>query len=322
MNANISLILTNSKDITSDFLCNQLVNAGVRHARFNTDEDCQKSQFIYKDGLPKIIWNNNTLSPDQITNVVLRRPKPIEIEGELDSTTRKHTALEWSEVIESFLTYIDDKHWINHPANNFKASHKLEQLSRAKRNGINVPPTIVTNNPSFAEEFLRAQSCGVIVKPLASGFIERESEHDDTIIYTNAFEKKHFDYLAKIRDCPVMFQCLIRKIFDVRVTVLDDIIIAVALLGKDQYGNQRLDIRRDNMSGVMYSVIDIPHSISNSIKILIRSYELRFAALDFGVTEEGVWYFFEINPNGQWGWLDLNANAGISNAFIRILGRK
>jgi glutathione synthase/RimK-type ligase-like ATP-grasp enzyme len=31
---------------------------------------------------------------------------------------------------------------------------------------------------------------------------------------------------------------------------------------------------------------------------------LEFGALDFIVTETGVWYFLEVNPSGQWLWIE------------------
>ena len=32
---------------------------------------------------------------------------------------------------------------------------------------------------------------------------------------------------------------------------------------------------------------------------------------------DGNWYFFEINPNGQWAWLDSDGGTNIAGSFIR-----
>lgn len=240
-----ALILTNSKDVTSDYLCARLEEAGVDFVRYNTDVDCNRTLFLYKKSAPFIKWGDNSLNPDQISALILRRPKPIEIDAELDKTSREHTSAEWSEAIEGFLSHIDETIWVNHPARNSMASHKVEQLTRAKQYGLNVPPTIVTNDPDSAKEFIRSQTSGSIVKPLASGFIEREE--GDTLIYTHAFQEEHFKFLDRIRQCPVLFQSRIPKTLDVRLTVLDDHMVAVALQAKEQDGTQRLDIRRDNI---------------------------------------------------------------------------
>lgn len=318
MSSKIILFLTNSQDVTSDYLCDQLAKEKVPFLRYNTDLDCKKTIFLYRDNKPHMKWGINSLHVEEISAIVYRRPKPLQIGEKLDSHTREHTVGEWSEAIEGFLAHVNEKLWINHPARNCMASHKIEQLTCAKNCGLAVPSTIVTNDPISAENFLRSRTCGAIIKPLASGFIEREN--CDTIIYTHTFEEQHFKLLGKIRECPVMFQSQIPKVLDVRVTVLDSMIVAVALQGRNEDGTQRLDIRRDNMVDVKYSLIEVPPKISASIILMLETYKLRFAALDFGITETGEWFFFEINPNGQWAWLDICANAKIAKVFISKLG--
>ena len=46
---------------------------------------------------------------------------------------------------------------------------------------------------------------------------------------------------------------------------------------------------------------------------------LRFAALDFGVTADGEPIFFEINPNGQWAWLQERIGLDIAHMIADAL---
>ncbi|MBN2183236.1 MAG: hypothetical protein JW715_15100 [Sedimentisphaerales bacterium] len=313
------LILTNSLDVTSDYLCSRFKQKGVFFSRFNTDKDCLTTAFLYKSGIPSIKWLSNNLKPEQITAVILRRPKPIEVQKNGDIYSDNHTAGEWSEVIEGFLAHIEENRWINHPAKNSGASHKVEQLSRSKKFGLSIPRTLITNNIHEAEKFILSEKNGVIIKPLSSGFIERDIPEEDTIIYTNEFKKENYKFLKGIEFCPVLFQEKIPKIFDVRMTMLDGIIVAIGMKAFEKNGNQRLDIRRNNMSDVEYFPLTVPKNVSVSVRSLIQSYGLRFATLDFGIIESGKWYFFEINPNGQWAWLDLYGKSDIASVFIKQL---
>lgn len=283
MSAPCVLVLTNSKDVTSDFLCTKLKEGGVIYVRYNTDIDCSRTKYLYKENKPCIKCGNELLCAEKVSTLIFRRPKPIELSLDVDRYTKEHTIGEWSEALEGFLAHIDKKSWINHPANNSNASHKVEQITRAKKYGLMVPSTVVTNDPDSAEEFIRSQESGVIVKPLASGFIERDDR--DTIIYTRLFEEKHFEVLDKISECPVMFQSRVNKEVDVRVIILDDTVVAVALQKNDLNKVQRLDIRRDNMNGVKYTLVDVPTKVKTSIKLLLDSYSLRFGALDFAITK-------------------------------------
>jgi hypothetical protein len=173
----------------------------------------------------------------------------------------------------------------------------------------------VTQDESILRRFF--QECGgqVITKPLSVGHIERTSEEPDSLIYTNVV---HTDELADLRDlsaCPTLFQRLINKQCDVRITVVDDDIHAVELIAKEGDGSQRCDVRRNNMTDVEGRAIALPPSIAEQIRILVNHYRLRFAAIDMAVSTSGEWFYFEINPNGQWAWLDLTANTQIVRSF-------
>ena len=319
MSTECVLVITNSADVTSDFLCSRFMQEGICFSRFDTDKDCLAATILYKSGNVNLKWPGNSLRPEQVTAVVFRRPKPLQVHSGGDVFSEKHTVGEWSEAIEGFLAHIDKKLWINHPARNCIASHKIEQLSRSARCGLNTPKTLVTNNICEAEKFILSKKKGVIVKPLASGFIERESPDKDTIIYTRQFKESNYKFLKEIQNCPVLFQEMIPKVIDVRVTMLDGIIIATGMKATENDGNQRLDIRRNNMCDVEYLPLEIPNDVAEAARLLIMSYGLRFAALDFGITESGEWFFFEINPNGQWAWLDLYGEADIASVFIERL---
>ncbi len=319
MTAEHVLVLTNSSDVTSDYLCSRFEQARVEFSRFDTDRDCREAAFLYQARSPRLKWATHSLTADQVTAVVLRRPKPAEVHRNSDVYSERHTAGEWSEAIEGFLAHIDETLWVNHPARNSAASHKIEQLSRAERYGLHVPRTLVTTNIQEAERFVLSEKNGVIVKPLASGFIERERHEQDTVIYTSHFKAENIGLLKEIQFCPVLFQEMILKAIDVRVTMLDGIIVATGIRAMGPDGRQRLDVRRNNMSDVEYVPTEPPAEVSAAARSLVRSYGLRFAALDFGVAESGEWFFFEINPNGQWAWLDLHGKADIASVFVRQL---
>src|SRR5206468_1650617 len=88
------------------------------------------------------------------------------------------------------------------------------------------------------------------------------------------------------------------------------------LTASDPDGSQRCDIRRNNMDDVTYRPIALPVDIESKIRELMRHYRLRFAAIDMAVTPSDQWVFFEVNPNGQWAWLDLAGEASIAASFV------
>ena len=67
---------------------------------------------------------------------------------------------------------------------------------------------------------------------------------------------------------------------------------------------------------LLYVPITVPPKVSESILGLLRSYGLRFGAIDLAVDETGKWVFFELNPNGQWACLDLVGASDIAESFL------
>ena len=308
------IVLTNSEDATSDFLCEKLHQNTIRHCRLNTDSVMRECRIDYSISKASLSFGNNKICSTEVRAVWLRRPKHLH-HTEALSPELGHAACEWMEALEGFLAHIPENRWINHPTANARASHKIEQLTRASQAGLRVPDSLLTQNPEAVRAFWRKYNRSLVVKPLSSGYIERQNPEDDSVIYTSGVSERSLENLDLVSQCPTLFQEQIAKESDVRVCFLDGEMVAVDLIAIDQ-GRQRLDIRRNNMQGVNYRVREMPLDVQSRLTELLQSYALRFAAVDFAIDEKGNWIFLEINPNGQWAWLDLECDAGISELFV------
>lgn len=64
----------------------------------------------------------------------------------------------------------------------------------------------------------------------------------------------------------------------------------------------------------------VPHSLPDPITAAIREYMTRlsldYGRLDLLLKGSGDYLFLEVNPNGEWGWLDPSGDEGILNAII------
>jgi glutathione synthase/RimK-type ligase-like ATP-grasp enzyme len=122
--------------------------------------------------------------------------------------------------------------------------------------------------------------------------------------------------LDDLRACPTLFQEYIDKRSDVRITVVDSHFCAAELLAADSDGKQRCDVRRNNMEDVAYRRVALPEDVECKLRRLTEHYSLRFAAIDMVIDTRGEWFFLEINPNGQWAWLDLAGGMDIAARFV------
>lgn len=310
------LILTNSEDVTADYLLSVLQNHDVPFLRFDTDTILHRLTFMYQGHLPRITVDGVAYRPEEFSNVWYRRPERLKHPLLGASSEDRFLLDEWSEALEGFFAHIDKRKWMNHPTYNVPASHKLEQLSRAKELGFRVPESLVTQAPDQLRAFYERHAGHVIVKPMATGYVERTDSERDSLIYTNRVPPEHLASLDDLPSCPTLFQEEIDKVVDVRITLVDKNIHAVELLGQEENGSQRCDIRRNNMEDVSYRPVRLPAAIEQRIRKLVAHYALRFAAIDMAITPDGDWVFFEVNPNGQWAWLDLAGVTNIAASFV------
>jgi glutathione synthase/RimK-type ligase-like ATP-grasp enzyme len=314
-------IITNSQDVTASFLISVLEKSKIPFVRLDTDQILQRIAIAYSEGKPSIKIDGRRYKAEDVSHIWYRRPEKIKDGCFDDSPESRYALAEWTEFIECFFAHVPKAKWVNHPAFNTLASRKLEQLTTAITLGFKVPDTLATQEPDELRSFFNKHQGKIIVKPLSTGHIERTDAENDSLVYTNRVDKTQLKNLDDLAICPTLFQQFIQKQFDVRITMVDSDVHAVTLQATEKSGEQRCDIRRNNMSDVRYNKISLPENIEIKIRNLVSHYRLRFAAIDMAITTTGEWYFFEVNPNGQWAWLDMSANTNISASFVKSFAK-
>jgi hypothetical protein len=66
-----------------------------------------------------------------------------------------------------------------------------------------------------------------------------------------------------------------------------------------------------------WTAMEVPDSISREIRGFMEQLGLHYGRLDFLVDKQGKWWFLEVNPNGQFGWLDPTNARGIYSAIAQ-----
>jgi len=306
------LIITNSEDATADYLIDR-IGGKVNFVRFDTDLDLKNfSAYWTKRGF-ELSLNKEKLNIADIYNVWYRRPKPFTLNTEIPEIEQRHAIEEWQEAIEGILTIIPTEKWINHPLSIKRASYKIEQLNRCNKFGLKAPRTLLTSGKKDLRNFY--QEVGdIVIKPISHGYLEGRDLLTDKLLYTNSLNEEQISQFPNENLCPTLFQQKIRKEYDIRITVLDDKLVAVKLSNPN---NKKIDIRRDNMEGVSYASYELPNELKNGIISLVKSYGLRFGAVDLVKSVNGDYYFLEINPNGQWAWMDIYGKTEIYSLFLK-----
>ena len=76
--------------------------------------------------------------------------------------------------------------------------------------------------------------------------------------------------------------------------------------------------RRDQFS-LNYSVYRLPQFIHQMIVKMNERFGLKYAAYDFIVTPNHEYYFLELNPQGQWLWIEEITRLPVSKTLAELL---
>jgi glutathione synthase/RimK-type ligase-like ATP-grasp enzyme len=204
--------------------------------------------------------------------------------------------------------------WVNHPDANDRASSKLEQLRRARRIGFDVPETLVTSNHSDLSEFATRGS--LICKPLKSGYVSAEGH--EGLFFTSLVDESDVAAFEKGGPEPYLFQRLVEKDHELRVTVIGERVFAVRLESQ-LHEDTSIDWRRGDQTRLKHTPVELPDETAHRCLEFVRSYGLVFAAIDLAVDKDGQQVFFEINPNGQWAWIEQRTGVPMRAALAELL---
>ncbi|MEK0336548.1 MAG: hypothetical protein QQN41_03835 [Nitrosopumilus sp.] len=250
---------------------------------------------------------------ERLSVVWNRRPgKPFEFDKveQFSQAVQKYISDQWYSSLEA-IQLIEDVTWINHPHQNNLAENKPRQLLKAIEQGFNIPDTLISNSLKNIQEFTSNYS-SVVAKSLYSPLIEEPEQ--DYFIFTNKISLSDLTDEIEFKISPSIFQeCITHKV-DYRVTVIGEEVIPVRI---DMSNKNGLDWRLEK-GGIEFNKCELPHEVVDSCRRYVNDFGLIFGAIDL-VEYHNKFYFLEINPNGEWGWLQKKLNVNIAQNLCEIM---
>jgi glutathione synthase/RimK-type ligase-like ATP-grasp enzyme len=99
------------------------------------------------------------------------------------------------------------------------------------------------------------------------------------------------------------------------VTVVGQKTFVVAIHSQDTEETQ-IDWRKGSNISLEHTVIDLPDDVRSRCISLVERLGLRFGAIDLIRDRSGDFWFLEINPNGQWAWIERRTGLPITAAIV------
>jgi glutathione synthase/RimK-type ligase-like ATP-grasp enzyme len=311
----VLLIVTERGDLTADWLIRELEDRGAPFVRFNTEDYPMKVRLSWQAERATLQIRGSSHSFAEFDAVWYRRPVAPRLSVELSPPMREWATRESAEGLLGTWRTLDAL-WVNHPDRNRLAESKPEQLRTASRIGFEVPDTLVTNDPERVKAFLAGQAGGVVCKPLWDGRVPVGEERK--LFFTSLIDESVvlLDDLGS--GSPYLFQAHIPKRYDLRVTVIGQEAFAVRIESQDE-DDARTDWRRGRTNALLHAPETLPDEVAERCVALCEHYGLHFGAIDLARRTDGGYSFFEINPNGQWAWLEQRTGLPLRSRLADLL---
>ncbi|MFE6912218.1 ATP-grasp ribosomal peptide maturase [Streptomyces erythrochromogenes] len=282
------LVATEADDITADMVITELNRLDVPVVRFNPADigtDLSVSARFGTCPAPvagHVRTPSRTASLAHVRAVYWRRPTWPTFPG-LGHDDAQFAAAQVRYGLGGALYALDGPVWVNHPLRVAAADYKPAQLALAQRLGLAVPPTIVTNDPHDAREFVSIHD-RVIYKTLRWTPYQRDGV--PVTGWADPVTAAEID--ESLRVAPHLFQAVVDKVADLRVLIVGRQVFAVRIT------SGLLDWRKD-YSALSYSVVDLPAPVERALLAYLDHYGLRSGSFDLSEDQKGdLWWLLSL----------------------------
>jgi len=197
------------------------------------------------------------------------------------------------------------------------AEVKQLQLELARAVGLELPRTLVTNDPAAVRAFWDECAGRVITKMMASFAFHEDGR--EKVVFTNPLSPADLEALDDLHLCPMTFQERVEKARELRVTVVGNRVFAAAI-DSNALERARTDWRREGLALIdRWQTCTLPAEVERRLLELMDALGLNYGAADFIVTPEGRHVFLELNPAGEFFWLERENGLPISAALADVL---
>ena len=318
------LVVTCRFDPHADAVIDALDSLGVPALRLNSEDLLTEHSFVWRSEVGERI--SVASARDSQASVSLgaatltgyyRTPSQVASPATITCAAGGVFARSEGEAFFDCLYALEGIRWFPPPYLIRPAEAKIPQLQLAKRLGLRIPRTIVTNDPAEARAFIRELRFDVAVKPLKTSHVAvGEASYE---IYTRRLSPHDLEeHIEAVRWAPTMLQEYIPKLSEFRVIVIGANIFAVEIDSQSVPGAE-IDWQEVDPFTVPHRPTTLPDNLVTRLRRFLDSYGLVFGAIDLLRNPEGDFIFLENNPNGQWYWLEVLTGLPMAASMARLL---
>lgn len=258
--------------------------------------------------------------PNAFSSFWYRRKAPVTPHATTHPADVDFVRRQASEYLHGELYALPVRDWINEPGAARRAESKALQLIVADRCGFSIPPTLMTNDPRRVEAF-RTHHGGHVVMKTFLPQTWRDEEGRDHFTETAVIDPDETLNEESVRLAPAIYQALMPKQHELRITAFGNYIETLALYSQQYYAST--DWRMDQTLGrVPAEWVPTPPDLEMLCRKVMRELGIAYGAFDVIVDPDGTYQFIEVNQSGQFLFFDdADPEIGILQKFCACLTR-
>lgn len=265
--------------------------------------------YDFRDGNLHVTYGDTPL--DAIDSVWFRKPSHLSVhELPVPEEYQAYTRSGLRHHLGPLYRHWKDAFWLSPYEAITAGENKPHQLVAAAGVGFSVPDTLTTNDRHKAQSFVKSHTY-CIVKPQATIFpkgrtlMTRKISAKDDIVFDGLFVD------------PMIFQQYIEPKTELRVTVVGEQVFGAEVTAKTSTFR---DWRYGHIDGSFRAKsARLDASLQEKCIKLARLLGLHYGAIDLIVDRSSTPWFLEINPNGQWAFIEESTGQQIGKAVAHLL---
>jgi hypothetical protein len=310
----VIVVASHGDDDHATAVLGHLHGSGVPVALVDTGAFPRRSRLTqhFAEGVRRTVLDASgaELDMDATRVVWWRRPRPYELDPDLEPGMVPFALSEAHEAMSGMWRTLDAA-WVNPPDLDEAAHHKPYQLAVAGEVGLPVPETVVTNDPARARAFIERWGPGETV---FKTFLATEAHWRETRVLRD----EEVGLLDHVQLAPVIFQQRVHAVADLRVTVIGQDLFATEITKEP--GGYELDYRVD-LGRARFRPTVLPPHVEDGLRRLLEHLGLVYGAIDLLRTADGDHVFLEVNPAGEWHFVEERTGQPMTAAMAALLLR-
>lgn len=193
--------------------------------------------------------------------------------------------------------------WINEPSATRLAENKLLQLHAAQRAGLQIPRTLVSQDPIKIRRFCAMLENKVVVKPVRG----TRGLH----LFAQMLAEEHLADDDSLRLCPAIYQEHVPGNRHIRAHCFGDAVHAVLIESEDLDWRRNLDIP--------FRVFHLAEDVKERLRNVLGILGLKMGVIDLKLVRETEPVWLEINPQGQFLFVEGLSGLDLTSAFTDFI---